>query len=188
MSRPYLLLKDLGWVSEYGRVLDPYASRRRWWEGLDTQRTVFTDRYDVQTPGTVQASVTQLPFAANTFQQVCADPPHFIRKSKFKGSSRFASSSTEGRTYFGAYPTRDALLTEWVEAAYELHRVTIPNATLIWKSIDGAKTVSQCCCNTDRDITLSEYWTLMDEIQVPSAMPWSSANTVFSLWMRRNNV
>ena len=123
-----------------GLILDPYAGSRCWWKGLDTSRVVFVDRYFV-TPGAIQADAAQLPFADGTFDEVWADPPHWIRRSPFRHKvgatatawSRHVPNREHG--YYGTYPTRKHVIDEWTAVARELHRVTKPAAHLVWKSL-----------------------------------------------------
>lgn len=190
---------QLPWTPR-GHVLDPYAGSRCWWKGTQTDGkwpatclVTFVDRY-FALPGTVIASAVQLPFRDYAFNEVWADPPHWIRKSPLKRTrnfvnatatawSRHATDRTHG--YFGAYPTRDVLRTEWAAVALELHRVTRPNANMTWKSIDGAKTVAQCVNAQDLLDCLSPYWDLLDIISYPSCVSWSSAQTLWSRWQRK---
>lgn len=169
------MLKDLPFKISDGLILDPYAGNRVWWKGLDEKSVTFVDKFVVGS-GVVQASVEALPFAANTFDQVCADPPHFIRKSSFAPSCALG--------HFGAYPTRPDLHREWTAASGELSRVTKSGSTLLLKTIDGAKTVSQCVCNDDLKCFERE-WKLAEEYRIRSRVPWSSAWTVFTLWRKR---
>ena len=172
-------INQLPWKPE-GMILDPYSGSRCWWKGT-TANVVFVDRYFVL-PGGIQASVVSLPFVDGTFDQVWADPPHLIRKSPFKTSSVFGGKLGQGR--FGAYPTRDVVHDEWTKASQELWRVTKPDAVLVWKSIDGAKTVSQCVNNGDL-ACLEACWKLEEELRFPSVISWSTATTVYTRWSRR---
>jgi hypothetical protein len=189
--KPGARIKDLPWKPS-GLVLDPFAGKRQWWKGVDT-KVVFVDRW-YHEPGTICASVSNLPFADATFDQAWADPPHFIRKSPLK-NSRFGAEnrhyqsrgqSGDGRCYFGAYPTRDEARLEWLTAAMELHRVIKPNGTLVWKSITGAKTVSQCVNDDDLMFCLTPWWDIAGYVTTKSRVTWSSASTVHTLWKRRN--
>ena len=171
-------LSDLPWTIPPGLILDPYAGRKLWWKGLDTANVVFVDRH-VVSPGMIKASVVNLPFHNEQFAAVFADPPHFIRRSPFSPTCRLG--------HFGAYPNRTAVHVEWTLAAAELHRVTKPKAIMVWKSIDGAKTHDQCV-NDDDLVCLTDWWSLTDKIKQPSRVPWSSAQTVFTLWSRRDLV
>ena len=189
---PGARIKDLPWKPE-GLVLDPFAGKRQWWRGADA-RVIFVDRY-YHEPGTVCASATQLPFADATFDQAWADPPHFIRKSPLRSSrfgaenkrvvDRHGNKSGDGRCYFGAYPTRDVAYAEWVGVARELHRVVKPGGALVWKSITGAKTVSQCVNDDDLMRCLDPWWNIAGYVSTKSRVTWSSAQTVHTLWKRR---
>lgn len=189
--KPGARIKDLPWKPE-GLVLDPFGGKRQWWRGVDA-KVVYVDRYYYE-PGTVCASVTALPFADATFDQAWADPPHFIRKSPLK-NSRFGADNRrrgqygewvgEGRCYFGAYPTRDVVRMEWIGAARELHRVVKPGGALVWKSITGAKTESQCVNDDDLVRCLEPWWDIAGYVSTKSRVTWSSARTVHTLWKRR---
>lgn len=169
-----MLLKELPFKISDGPILDPYAGNRVWWKGLEKNVT-YADRFVAALPGTVQADVRNLPFGDGVFDQICADPPHFIRKSKFSESCVLS--------HFGAYPTRSDVHEEWRRGSRELHRVTRRGGTLIWKTIDKAKTISQCVNNDDLEC-LSDHWKRMEEYRIRSRVPWSSAWTVFTLWRR----
>lgn len=192
-------ISQLPWTPR-GLVLDPYAGSRCWWKGTQTDGkwpyatcfVVFVDKY-FALPGTIIADATKLPFADCTFDEVWADPPHWIRKSPLKRTcnfvnatatawSRHATDMTHG--YFGAYPTRQVLRAEWAAVAAELHRVTKRNANLTWKSIDGAKTVSQCCNVDDLLDCLTPYWDMIGIEVFPSCVSWSSAKVLWSRWRR----
>ena len=158
-----------------GLILDPYAGNMRWWKGTSAH-VIFCDRF-ICLPGVIQATVTQLPFQDEMFDQVWADPPHFIRRSRFAPSCALS--------HFGAYPTREAVHAEWTAAGKELWRVTKPGADLIWKSITGAKTASQCVCDADLE-WLRPYWQQVDYFSRRSRVKWSSAQTVYTRWVRHD--
>lgn len=170
-----MLLKDLPFKISEGKILDPYASNGAWWKGLDISHVTFVDKFVARVPGTIQASVEALPFGDGVFDQIVADPPHFIRKSKFAPSCALS--------HFGSYPTRDAVRREWREAGREFRRVSKVRSELLLKTIDGAKTVNQCVNNEDLEC-FSECWKKMEEYRIRSRVPWSSAWTVFTLWRR----
>lgn len=184
---------QLPWEPQ-GLILDPYAGSRCWWKGIDA-RVIFVDKF-FATSNTVMADATMLPFSAGTFDEVWADPPHWIRKSPLKRTCNFVNATATAWSrhatnrehgYFGAYPTRVALRDEWAAVAHELHRVTKLRAFLTWKSIDGAKTKAQCCDFDDLISSLSPRWTLVDTRKFPSCVSWSSATTVWSRWQRRDD-
>lgn len=176
-------ISQLPWKPD-GVILDPFAGNKRWWKGLNN-KVVFVDKYTTNVD--VVADAASLPFNNETFDQIWADPPHLIRKSPFKPSSRFyrCSNLTEPQPlgYFGVYPSRDVLRLEWSAIAKELARVCKPNGFMVWKSIDGAKTIAQCCNYGDLDC-LRPYWTLVDELRTPSCMSWSSATTIYTKWSK----
>lgn len=177
-------ISQLPWKPE-GLIIDPYAGHKRWWKGTEAN-VVFVDKF-FQEPGVIAADASALPFADATFDQAWCDPPHLIRKSPFKPTSRFykCSGLTADRPsgYFGTYPTRDDLRKEWTAVAKELHRVVKPFGTMVWKSIDKAKTVSQCCNYEDLEC-LRPHWILVGEVRYPSVMTWSTAETIYTLWER----
>jgi len=177
-------ISHLPWKPQ-GHILDPYAGNKRWWIGTNADVT-FTDKYFCAT-GVLQADVGNLPFPDNTFDEIWADPPHLIRKSAFKPSSRFfkCSSLTPDQPigYFGVYPTRYAVHDDWSAAAKELNRVCKDGGFLIWKSITGAKTKSQCVNRDDLDC-LRPYWEQIDELSYPSVMSWSTATTIYTKWVK----
>lgn len=180
-------ISQLPWKPQ-GLVLDPYAGNRRWWKGLDTNcdvlTVIFVDKYFVGEGNDIQ-DASHLDFPDETFDQIWADPPHLIRKSPFAPSSRFYRCSNltpeQPSGYFGTYPTREALRSEWSTTARELARVIKPSGFLVWKSIDKAKTAAQCCNYTDLDV-LRPYWELISELRFPSVMSWSTAETVYTKW------
>lgn len=170
-----MVLKDLPFKISDGLILDPYAGNRVWWKGLNGKQVTFVDKF-VGGSGNTLASVDALPFGPETFVQICADPPHFIRKSSFAPSCALG--------HFGAYPTRADVHREWTGASAEFARVSRVGASLILKTIDGAKTASQCVCNDDLKCFERE-WKLAEEYRIRSRVPWSSAWTVFTLWRKR---
>jgi len=183
-------ISQLPWVPR-GLVLDPYAGSRCWWAGTAAD-VVFTDKFFIL-PGTIRADASNLPFDNGVFDEVWADPPHWIRKSPPKRTCNFVNATAtawsrhadnRAHGYFGAYPTRDALRTEWKAVALELHRVTKPGAFLTWKSIYGAKTVAQCCSADDLMDCLSPRWEFVDFRAFPSCVSWSNADTLWSRWKR----
>lgn len=186
---PGARIKDLPWEPS-GLILDPFAGRKKWWIGADLigARLIFVDRYYIE-PGTICASVTKLPFQDASFDQVWADPPHLIRKYPMKNSifvGKDKKTAGTGRCYFGTYPSRAAVHAEWSAAAAELHRVTKQGGILVWKSIDGAKTVNQCI--NDSDLTcLTPWWTPIDRVSARSRVTWSTARVVYTLWKRRTS-
>jgi hypothetical protein len=190
-NRRVTKISQMPW-QPHGLILDPYAGSRCWWKGT-RYNVVFTDKF-FASPGVIIADASQLPFADNTFDEVWADPPHWIRKSPLKRTYNFVGATATAWSrhaldrdhgYFGAYPTRDALRAEWLAVAKELSRVTKPEAYLTWKYIDGAKTVSQCCNSADTETCLSPYWNLIDAVCYPSCVSWSTAITVWSRWQRK---
>jgi len=167
-------IKECPFPITSGLIIDPYAGNRQWWKGVKA-RVIWCDKF-VMSPGVIQADVQHLPFRNGVFDQVVADPPHFIRRSRFAPSCQLS--------HFGAYPTHAAVTQEWTMAARELSRVTRPHATMIWKSITGAKTVNQCV--SDRDLEcLAPYWARVDYFSRPSRVKWSSAQTVYTYWERK---
>lgn len=185
-------ISQLPWKPE-GLVLDPYAGNRRWWKGIDTNceslRVVFVDKHYLG-DGNILQDAAHLTFPDRYFDQIWADPPHLIRRSPFSPTSRFyrcSNKTPEQPTgYFGTYPTREALQSEWSAVAKELARVIKPTGFLVWKSIDNAKTISQCC-NYDDLKMLTPCWKLVEELRFPSVMSWSSAETLYTKWVLEAN-
>ncbi len=174
----------------FGRVIDPYAGHRSWWRGWDMADVTFTDKFFHEN-GNLNADARFLPFPDGWFDQGWVDPPHLIRKSPFVATSRMfrrsmATDVTQKHGYFGTYPDRQSLRTEWAEVANELHRVLTPGGVLVWKSIDKAKTASKCVNYQDLLDTVSPYFRLVDELRFPSVMSWSTAETVYTRWFRND--